>query len=428
MLVGLPLGVALVAHRQGRAVPLADVNKVLGVIVNIGRSLPFIILMIAVIPLTRLIVGTTIGTVGLGGPADARRHPFFARLVETSLREVGRDKVQAAQAMGGQPWTIVSKVLLPEAMPGLVAGLTMTVVALISYSAMAGTIGGGGLGDLAIRYGYQRFETTLMVITVIVLIAIVQLVQTMGDLAARPSRPPLHPSSLESRAVNGASVRLPGTFSHPLGHTVRKDFRAIASVATALILGAHRLRIDRPATGADAKAASSAQAVLEVGASPIPHAEILNFVKDNLAAKAGLKLEVNDFADYVQPNMQLDEGQLDANYFQNQPYLDDFNETKGTNLPFVTVHLEPLGLYSKKITDAASLGQGATVALPNDAVNGPGAQIARRQRPDHPEGRRRHRGHPADITGNPKDPEVQGAGGRAAAPFPGGRGRRGHQR
>ncbi|GAA4192024.1 ABC transporter permease [Streptosporangium oxazolinicum] len=185
VILGLPLGVALVATDRGGLFPSPALNRVLGLIVNIGRSLPFIVLMIAILPLTRLIVGTTIGTIASVVPLTLGAAPFFARLVETALREVGRDKVQAAQAMGAGRGTIVGKVLLPEAMPGLVAGLTVTVVALISYSAMAGAIGGGGLGDLAIRYGYQRFETTLMIVTVVVLVVVVQLVQTLGDTVAR---------------------------------------------------------------------------------------------------------------------------------------------------------------------------------------------------------------------------------------------------
>ena len=185
VILGLPLGVALVATDRGGLFPSPALNRVLGLIVNIGRSLPFIVLMIAILPLTRLIVGTTIGTIASVVPLTLGAAPFFARLVETALREVGRDKVQAAQAMGAGRVTIVGKVLLPEAMPGLVAGLTVTVVALISYSAMAGAIGGGGLGDLAIRYGYQRFETTLMIVTVVVLVVVVQLVQTLGDTVAR---------------------------------------------------------------------------------------------------------------------------------------------------------------------------------------------------------------------------------------------------
>ncbi|MEU9834050.1 methionine ABC transporter permease [Streptosporangium sp. NPDC048047] len=185
VLIGLPLGVALIVTDRGGLLPSGPLNRVLGLVVNIGRSLPFIILMIAVIPLTRMIVGTTIGTTASVVPLTLGAAPFFARLVETALREVGDDKVQAAQAMGASRTTIVGKVLLPEAMPGLVAGLTVTVVALISYSAMAGAIGGGGLGDLAIRYGYQRFETSLMIVTVVVLIVIVQLGQMLGDFAAR---------------------------------------------------------------------------------------------------------------------------------------------------------------------------------------------------------------------------------------------------
>jgi D-methionine transport system permease protein len=185
VLFGLPLGVALVAFDRGGLRPMPALKSALGFVVNIGRSLPFIVLMIAIIPFTRLVVGTTIGTAAVVVPLTVGAVPFFARLVEAALREVGTDVVQAAQAMGAGRAAIVRKVLLPEALPGLVAGLTVTVVALIGYSAMAGTIGGGGLGDLAIRYGYQRFETLVMIVTVVVLIVIVQLLQSLGDWVAR---------------------------------------------------------------------------------------------------------------------------------------------------------------------------------------------------------------------------------------------------
>ncbi|MBT2233044.1 methionine ABC transporter permease [Nonomuraea sp. NEAU-A123] len=185
VLFGLPLGVALVVFDRGGLRPLPAVKSVLGVVVNVGRSLPFIVLMIAIIPFTRLVVGTTIGTAAVVVPLTVGAVPFFARLVETALREVGADVVQAAQAMGAGRTTIVRKVLLPEALPGLVAAVTVTVVALIGYSAMAGTIGGGGLGDLAVRYGYQRFETLLMIVTVVLLVVLVQLIQSLGDLVAR---------------------------------------------------------------------------------------------------------------------------------------------------------------------------------------------------------------------------------------------------
>lgn len=185
LLLGLPLGVALVVFDRGGLRPAPPLKSALGFVVNVGRSLPFIVLMIAIIPFTRLVVGTTIGTAAFVVPLTVGAVPFFARLVETALREVGADVVQAAQAMGASRATIVRKVLLPEALPGLVAGLTVTVVALIGYSAMAGTLGGGGLGDLAVRYGYQRFETLLMIVTVVLLLVIVQLLQSLGDWVAR---------------------------------------------------------------------------------------------------------------------------------------------------------------------------------------------------------------------------------------------------
>ncbi|MGI5271037.1 methionine ABC transporter permease [Nonomuraea sp. CA-218870] len=185
VLLGLPLGVALVVFDRGGLRPLPAVKSVLGLVVNVGRSLPFIVLMIAIIPFTRLVVGTTIGTAAVVVPLTVGAVPFFARLVETALREVDRDVIQAARAMGAGRATVVVKVLLPEALPGIVAGVTVTVVALIGYTAMAGTIGGGGLGDLAIRYGYQRFETGVMVATVVLLIVIVQVMQSLGDYAAR---------------------------------------------------------------------------------------------------------------------------------------------------------------------------------------------------------------------------------------------------
>ncbi|BEL02206.1 ABC transporter permease [Actinoplanes sichuanensis] len=179
---GLLVGVLLVLTDKGR---LRPVNMVLGAIVNVGRSLPFIILLVAVIPFTRAIVGTTIGTDAAIVPLTIGAIPFFARIVESALREVPPDVVAAATAMGATRRQIVAKVLLRESLPSLVAGLTITVIALVGYSAMAGVVGGGGLGDLAIRYGYQRFETEVMIATVVALVLFVQLVQMVGDLLVR---------------------------------------------------------------------------------------------------------------------------------------------------------------------------------------------------------------------------------------------------
>jgi D-methionine transport system permease protein len=183
--VGIPLGVLLVASGPGGIAPAPVLNRVLGVVVNVGRSFPFIILLIALIPLTRALVGTTIGSTAAIVPLTIGAIPFYARLVEAALREVSRGKIEAAVAMGSTRWQVVAKVLVPESLSALVAGLTVTVVALVGYSAMAGAVGGGGLGDLAIRYGYQRFQTDVMVVTVVVLIVIVQVVQLIGDILAR---------------------------------------------------------------------------------------------------------------------------------------------------------------------------------------------------------------------------------------------------
>ena len=182
---GLLIGVLLVLTDRGGLLAVRPLNAVLGLIVNIGRSLPFIILLVAVIPFTRAVVGTTIGTTAAIVPLTLGAIPFYARIVETAVREVPSDVTAAAVAMGASRRQIVGKVLLREARPGLVAGLTITIVALVGYSAMAGVVGGGGLGDLAIRYGYQRFETEVMIATVVVLVVLVQLVQMAGDLVVR---------------------------------------------------------------------------------------------------------------------------------------------------------------------------------------------------------------------------------------------------
>lgn len=184
-LVGLPLGVLLFLTDRGGVLQSVAANRAMGLTVNAVRSTPFIILLVAVIPLTRLIVGTSIGTAAAVVPLTIACAPFFARLVETALREVDRGLIETAEALGATTRQIVFKVLLPEALPGIVAGLTITFVSLVGYSAMAGAIGGGGLGDLGIRYGYQRFLPEVMVAVVAILIVFVQLVQSFGDWLVR---------------------------------------------------------------------------------------------------------------------------------------------------------------------------------------------------------------------------------------------------
>ena len=184
-LLGLPIGVLLVVtDRQGLLEHL-PFNRVLGVIANAVRSTPFIILLVAVIPFTRWVVGTSIGTAAAIVPLTIAAIPFIARLVETALREVDRGLIEALLAMGATPCQVIRTALIPEAMPGIVAGLTITLVSLIGHSAMAGAVGGGGLGDLGIRYGYQRFLPDVMALVVVVLIVLVQIVQSAGDRLVR---------------------------------------------------------------------------------------------------------------------------------------------------------------------------------------------------------------------------------------------------
>ena len=184
LIMGLPIGVLLHVtdkEDQGGIIPKPVLNEILSRIVNILRSFPFLILMIILMPVARFILGTTIGTRASVVSLSIAAAPFVARVIETSLKEVDPGVIQAAKAMGSTNWQIIVKVMLPEALPSLVSGVTLTIINLIGYSAMAGTIGGGGLGDLAIRYGYQRFRSDVMLAAVIVIIVWVELVQFVGN-------------------------------------------------------------------------------------------------------------------------------------------------------------------------------------------------------------------------------------------------------
>ncbi len=179
--IGIPLGVLLHITDRGGLMPKLATNAIVGVIVNAVRSTPFIILLVAIYPLTRLIVGTTIGTTATLVPLVIGVAPFIARLVETNLREVDKGLIEAAQSMGATDYQIITKVLLPEAMPGIIASVTIAIVTLVGYSAMAGAIGGGGLGDIGIRYGHNRYMPEVMWTVVLILVVFVQVIQSIGD-------------------------------------------------------------------------------------------------------------------------------------------------------------------------------------------------------------------------------------------------------
>lgn len=185
VLIGVPLGVILYSLSPKGLRPLGAAYKAIGLIVNIGRSVPFILLMLALIPVTRALLGTSIGSNAAVVPLAVAAVPFFARLVESSLLDVDPGLVEAARSMGAAGTGVVGRVLIPEALPSLIRNLTVAVVAVIGYSAMAGAVGGGGLGAIAVRYGYQRFEYDVMIVAVIVLVLFVQLIQLTGDLVSR---------------------------------------------------------------------------------------------------------------------------------------------------------------------------------------------------------------------------------------------------
>lgn len=184
-IIGIPLGITLVTTSKDHILENRFINQILGTIVNIIRSIPFIILMVAIIPLTRLIAGTSIGTTAACVPLTIVAIPFLSRLVETSIRDVDFGLVEAAESMGATPFQIIRKVLIPEALPTIINNITVLIVNLIGASAMAGAIGGGGLGDIAIRYGYQRFRPDVMLATIIILIVVVNVIQAGGDFASR---------------------------------------------------------------------------------------------------------------------------------------------------------------------------------------------------------------------------------------------------
>ena len=184
-IIGMPIGILAEVTRKGGIHPIPAVNKILGFIINIGRSIPFIILLVTVMPITRSIAGTTIGPEAATIPLIIAAIPFVARLVESSLREIDDGVIEAAKAMGANDLQIIFKVMIPESLPSLVLGVSLATITLVGYTAMAGTVGGGGLGDIAIRFGYYRGQTDIMLVTIVLLILIVQIIQSVGHIASK---------------------------------------------------------------------------------------------------------------------------------------------------------------------------------------------------------------------------------------------------
>ena len=324
---GLAVGVVLFLTRKQQALSNKGSNQVIGIIVNIVRSIPFIILLIAIIPLTRLIVGTSIGTNAAIVPLTIAAIPFFARIAETAFTELPSGLIETANAMGASTWQIVSKFLIPEALPALIKGGTLTVIGLIGYSAMAGAIGGGGLGELAINYGYQRFDVLVMIETVVILVVIVQLIQSFGDYLAniRNLKWALILSVILWIASIGAQV-------WPTGVTHKNTIR--------------------------------------VGITTGVQQQIMKVAQRVALEKYHLYLAIVPFDDYVQPNVALNDGEISANIFQHVPYLDAQIKSRGCKLtPIAKTFIYPMGFYSRKIHSMQQLKNNSIVAIPNDPSN-----------------------------------------------------------
>ena len=346
---GTVLGVLLVVKEQGGVLPAPWLNRFLNTLTNIGRSIPFIILMVAIIPFTRWVVGTSIGTTAAMVPLVVGAIPYVGRLIEGALREVNRGTIEAILTMGATPWQVIRKAYLPEAVPALIRAFTVVTITLVSYSAMAGAVGGGGLGDLAIRYGYQGFRLDIMVVTVIVLIVMIQGIQYTGDILARHFERTGKAGAIGTLQQHGWKI--------PPRYVPVMRWGAAGIFLVGIFATIVHVR------------ASALHKPLRIGVNPIPHGEILQQVMP-LLEREGIQVQVIYFSDYIQPNLALASGDIDANLFQHVPFMDRFNRDHGTHIVAVAkIHIEPLGLYPGRTKTLSALPDGAIIAIPNDPVN-----------------------------------------------------------
>ncbi len=339
---GLGLGVALVVTEHRRVLSAPWLFRFLNAITNVGRSIPFIILLVAILPFTRFLVWTAIGTAAAIVPLVIGAIPYVGRLVQGALHEVDPGVIEAVIAMGATPSQVIRRVYLPEALPALIRAMTVVTITLVSYSAMAGAIGGGGLGDLAIRYGYQGFRLDVMIATVVELVLLIQLVQFVGDHLAN------HFQHRNTTAASKKSSR-------------SKIIAVVAIAASVLVLVCIAYRRHN--------AIANPPKVLRIGVNPLPHGEILEAALP-LLKQQGVLVQIVYFSDYVQPNLALVSGDLDANYFQHVPFMESFNSSKGTHvLSAGAVHIEPLGIYAGRSKSLKDLKDGAIITMPNDPAN-----------------------------------------------------------
>tara|TARA_R110000868_G_scaffold8205_3_gene42643 strand:+ start:234122 stop:235606 length:1485 start_codon:yes stop_codon:yes gene_type:complete len=337
--IGIPLGLLLFTTRKQGIIENLWINRTLGIVVNAVRSIPFIILLVAIIPLTRFIIGTTIGTAAAIVPLTLGAIPFIARIVENALVEVPYGLTEAGLSMGAKPRQIMWKILFPEALPSIINGLTVTIVAIVSFSAMAGAVGGGGLGDLGIRYGYQRFDVGVMLATVAVLIVLVQIIQMIGDYFAK----------LCNKNITSHKSKW------------NKWWTLFGVLGLCVIFITPNIVED---------VESHTQNDITLGCIAGPETQLMQTVAKVAKQRYGLNVKLVEFSDYTMPNTALNDGDIDANYFQHIPYLDAQIKARDYKIAAIGKgFIYPMGLYSKKITSLQQLPDNAKIGIPNDPSN-----------------------------------------------------------
>ena len=325
--LGLFLGLILYITHKKQSKTSTITYTILSFLVNAGRSLPFIILLISITPLTHLIIGTTIGANAAIIPLTISAIPFFARIAESSLLDIPNGILETADTLGVNTWELITKFLIPESLTSLIKGATLTVISLIGCSAMAGAVGGGGLGQLAINYGYERFNITIIFQTVIILIAIVQVVQFIGDRIAKSRR-----------------LKIP----------------AVCIILLAALCVVSQISFFNTNT----------TNTIKVGVASTIDANLLKVAKQYAKQHYGLNIKIIQFDDYVQPNEALNNHSIDANIFQHVPYLNAQIKARNYKItPIAKTFVYPFGFYSKTIKHLSDLKKNAIIAIPNDPSN-----------------------------------------------------------
>ncbi len=352
IILGLPIGILLHVTKPEQILPKPKLNFCLSLIVNITRSIPFILLMVTVIPITKFIMHTSIGTDAALVPLTIGATPFFARILENTLASLDNGLTEIGKSVGASPWQHIYKIYLPEALPGILNCIVLTLISLVGFSAMAGAIGGGGLGNLAIKYGYQRYNTTMAIIAVAILVLIAQIIQLAGK-------------KLYQKATNVEDSK--------------KRRRFFLFLRVLLFL---------PVLGLVLSFSSKKESIyptncITVGVVTGPEIALLEVAQKIAKEKYDLEITIHEFADYVAPNNALIEGIIDANIYQHEPYLNNAikkqkslrqttqtgNKDQAKIVSIGKTFIYPMSLYSSKHHKLHDIPENGTIGIPNDPSN-----------------------------------------------------------